>query len=171
MNNSPVMLDELIPILRTRGQRGFLDDLDPAMLLSAPLPDTDCGVAKITQFALRPTPGLLRDDGLELNMHCWRLKGGMLEALTGVGIGRGPRNVVQLNHQEVSANHARIKRKDGSLFIKDLGSANGTCVNGTRLVAYEPVVLTDWDQIIVGPAVLVYLRATSLATLLLKLEE
>ena len=54
---------------------------------------------------------------------------------------------------EISRRHARIARgADGQLAIEDLGSANGTFVNGTRIDA--PRTLVAGDQVRVGKTVL-----------------
>lgn len=50
----------------------------------------------------------------------------------------------------VSRRHAAILRKDGSLHIVDKGSPNGTFLNGQRLVADQPRVLRDGDDIRLG---------------------
>lgn len=54
----------------------------------------------------------------------------------------------------VSRRHAAIIRKDGSLHIVDMGSANGTFLNGQRLVANQPRVLRDGDDVRLGHLVL-----------------
>jgi pSer/pThr/pTyr-binding forkhead associated (FHA) protein len=52
---------------------------------------------------------------------------------------------------KVSRRHARILRKDGSYFIEDLGSTNGTYVNrGRRLLPGNSQPLNDGDEVIVG---------------------
>lgn len=50
----------------------------------------------------------------------------------------------------VSRRHANLIRKDGSLHIVDLGSGNGTFLNGQRLVADQPRVIRDGDDIRFG---------------------
>ncbi len=54
----------------------------------------------------------------------------------------------------VSRRHATIIRKDGSLNIVDAGSHNGTFLNGQRLIAHQPRVLRDGDDIRLGFLVL-----------------
>lgn len=54
----------------------------------------------------------------------------------------------------VSRRHASIIRKDGSLNIVDAGSHNGTYLNGQRLIAHQPRVLRDGDDIRLGFLVL-----------------
>jgi len=51
----------------------------------------------------------------------------------------------------VSHRHAVLKRTaEGGLSVKDLGSSNGTRVNGVDLAAETETALKDGDQIIVG---------------------
>jgi pSer/pThr/pTyr-binding forkhead associated (FHA) protein len=50
----------------------------------------------------------------------------------------------------VSRRHAKITRKGTELFLEDLGSVNGTLLNGKRLTPYLPHVLSDKDEIRVG---------------------
>lgn len=48
-------------------------------------------------------------------------------------IGRAPGNEIRLDDQSVSRQHAEISKTDSGWFIKDLGSKNGTLVNGHPL--------------------------------------
>ncbi|MEL6307382.1 MAG: FHA domain-containing protein [Chloroflexota bacterium] len=54
----------------------------------------------------------------------------------------------------VSRNHAKILRREGALHIMDNHSANGTFLNGQRLVAEQLRVLRDGDDIRLGKIVL-----------------
>ncbi len=54
----------------------------------------------------------------------------------------------------VSRRHASIIRRDGALRIVDRGSPNGTYLNGQKLVAEQPRVLRDGDDIRLGHLVL-----------------
>ena len=52
---------------------------------------------------------------------------------------------------KVSRRHARIRRSNGSYYIEDLGSTNGTYVNrGRRLLPGNTEILNDGDEVIVG---------------------
>jgi len=55
-------------------------------------------------------------------------------------VGRSEECDVQLPFEEISRKHAEIVRRHGSVWIRDLGSANGTFVDGTR-VGDEPIEL------------------------------
>ncbi len=50
----------------------------------------------------------------------------------------------------VSRRHARIIKKDGVVVVEDLGSINGTFVNGKRLAPYLPEALNNNDQLQLG---------------------
>ncbi len=79
-------------------------------------------------------------------------------------IGRDPACEVHLDHPSVSRRHAEIRRQpDSSFVIRDLGSANGTFVDGQRVVAWLPLAKGAVVQI--GPYKLVYdLEARALTT-------
>lgn len=68
-------------------------------------------------------------------------------------IGRGPTNVVVLHDQGVSRHHARLEFVNGSWFITDLQSSNGTFVNGARVTLQA---LRPGDQIQIEQNVLVF---------------
>jgi hypothetical protein len=63
-------------------------------------------------------------------------------------IGRRSTNDVSLADAEVSREHARVEARDGRYFISDLGSTNGTTVNGRPIAAAR--ALTDGDVIMLG---------------------
>ena len=50
----------------------------------------------------------------------------------------------------VSRLHAEVIFQNGRYFVKDLGSSNGSWVNNTKLVAYQPQALNTGDQIRLG---------------------
>lgn len=52
---------------------------------------------------------------------------------------------------KVSRRHARIVRNNGSYYVEDLGSTNGTYVNrGRRLLPGNAQMINDGDELIVG---------------------
>ncbi len=53
----------------------------------------------------------------------------------------------------VSRVHAAIERSEDTLTIIDMGSSNGTFLNGQRLVSNQPRVLRDGDEIRFGKLV------------------
>jgi len=50
----------------------------------------------------------------------------------------------------VSRRHARILKQGGMVVVEDMGSINGTFVNGKRLDPYLPEVLNDGDVLQLG---------------------
>ena len=72
--------------------------------------------------------------------------------------GRGPDNNVALDAADVSRHHARLTVTGSRVEIADLGSSNGTFVNGERVTTAN---LAPGDQIRFGSAVRLELMATS----------
>ncbi len=64
-------------------------------------------------------------------------------------VGRSPYCSLVLDHDAISRVHASFRiAEDGSVQLADLGSCNGTYVNGTRIGA--PVKVTRGDDIRIG---------------------
>ena len=59
------------------------------------------------------------------------------------GLGRAPTNTVVLSEPFASNEHARLYRRDGRWWLEDLGSRNGTRLNGERLRARAIVATGD----------------------------
>jgi pSer/pThr/pTyr-binding forkhead associated (FHA) protein/tetratricopeptide (TPR) repeat protein len=64
-----------------------------------------------------------------------------------VAIGRSQKCHVVLEDKRSSRKHSIIRREGKKYFVKDLGSANGTLVNGERVVDYE---LSSGDVLQIG---------------------
>ena len=64
-------------------------------------------------------------------------------------LGRGADSLVWIDAQGVSRRHARVVVASGLATLEDLGSKNGTFVNGTR-VTETAVALRDGDQLRIG---------------------
>ena len=68
---------------------------------------------------------------------------------------------VPLSDVGVSHRHAKITRQpDGSLILLDLGSTNGTALNGKEVAAGVPAPLGDGDQITLGCWTRITVRAS-----------
>jgi hypothetical protein len=70
-------------------------------------------------------------------------------------MGRGSQNDVQLDRDEfASSTHARIEPRRDGVWVEDIGSTNGTYLNGIRLT--HPKRLTPGDILRVGETELRY---------------
>ncbi len=63
-------------------------------------------------------------------------------------IGASPSCSVVIDHDTISSRHAAITYRDGNFYIRDLGSTNGTLLNGIRLD--REMMLSDGDNITFG---------------------
>jgi len=114
---------------------------------SAPSPSRQGDPAAGTTF----TPGVLRAPASRIRIQS--------QAMT-IRIGRRPDNDIVVGDLGVSNHHAELRRTpDGRYSITDLGSRNGTYVNGTRVNQQE---ITEDDIIAIGHAVTVRLSAGQL---------
>lgn len=67
-------------------------------------------------------------------------------------LGRDAGNDIPLPDEAASARHAKIEAEDGAWWIEDLGSTNGTLVNGVRIERRER--LRPGDEIAIGRVLL-----------------
>ncbi|MGA9534107.1 MAG: FHA domain-containing protein, partial [Anaerolineales bacterium] len=74
-------------------------------------------------------------------------------------IGRDVTNDIVVADAEISRQHARINRTPGGYVLEDLGSTNGSFVNGERLVA--PRVLNPGDLVGLGENATLTFQAVS----------
>jgi DNA-binding NtrC family response regulator len=70
-----------------------------------------------------------------------------------VTVGRAPECEIRLTDAACSRRHAQLHIDDGALTLEDLGSHNGTRVNGERVTGRQP--LTSNDVVSIGPIKLV----------------
>jgi pSer/pThr/pTyr-binding forkhead associated (FHA) protein len=69
-------------------------------------------------------------------------------------IGRGVENDIVITSRRVSREHVEIRREGRRATLIDLGSTNGTLLNGERVLA--PVELRDGDSVSIGDVVLAF---------------
>jgi len=69
-------------------------------------------------------------------------------------IGRRPDCDIVLTGTTVSRRHAQIRREDDRYFLRDVGSTNGTLLNGEPVIGEE--LLRDRDEIAVGTYKLIF---------------
>jgi pSer/pThr/pTyr-binding forkhead associated (FHA) protein len=93
---------------------------------------------------------VLNHDGTDLVVH--KLLGDVIT------IGRVPLNHVVIDNPTVSAQHAILARLGDSYRLKDLGSTNGTQINGVCITDAE---LNDGDKIRFGSVVAVFVRSVT----------
>src|SRR5262245_40426407 len=106
-----------------------------------------------------------------MNGSAYRLKpagaGAEIEIKDGMVIGRNPDCDVVLTDGHPSRKHARLNLKADGLWVEDLGSANGTFVNGEQIAQARKLVTGDRLSFdvnqfeVLGPAVAVEASAAT----------
>ncbi|MFI5692674.1 FHA domain-containing protein [Kribbella sp. NPDC051586] len=133
---SAVVIDEHGELLQGYGAQHNLH-VDKGDDLIVSLSIRTAGVGEIaTALETGPQPVLVGPDGE------------VLPVLDLVRIGRAPDSDVILDRQEISRHHAELLRIDATSYeLRDLGSTNGTQVNGVRI---ETAMVGNGDEIRLG---------------------
>ena len=71
-----------------------------------------------------------------------------------LSLGRSPESDVFIADRRVSRRHAKIYREEGYYVLRDLGSINGTFLNGRHI--HRPRPLQTGDAIVIGSAHFVF---------------
>jgi hypothetical protein len=82
-------------------------------------------------------------------------------------VGRVPENDILMNDYAISRSHALVEIRGESYYLKDLGSSNGTFVNG-RLIDDRGTLLKDGDSVIFARYKFEFLSVDGLFQLLTK---
>ena len=72
-----------------------------------------------------------------------------------ITLGRAPDNDIQIKDDHISRKHLRIARKGKRFFIVDLGSTNGTLLNGEKIVPGKECEIREGDPIALGKTLVV----------------
>lgn len=87
-------------------------------------------------------------------------------------IGRSTECNLKIASSQVSRAHCRITLGEDTVYVEDLGSANGTLVDGKLLVAHQPTSVVPGAKLVVGPAefLIDYVASTSATMVLSRLS-
>ena len=86
--------------------------------------------------------------GLAIEQGPRELRGVKMNIHGPVIVGRAPGADIVIGASYVSGRHARFSLMGQNLFVEDLGSTNGTMVNGSYI--HDPVALKSNDIVTVG---------------------
>jgi hypothetical protein len=74
--------------------------------------------------------------------------GDRFDLFGGLSIGRSPQADVRIEDRFASQLHARLYSRNSAYYVEDLGSTNGTFLNGQRVNGAAP--LSDLDEVRIG---------------------
>lgn len=116
---------------------GWSDDIHPPQASGdlAPNPPRKAKPAILTHVDLEGN-----QDSILLGWHCT--------------VGRAENNTIVIKDQRASKYHAFLRFENGCYVLEDLGSANGTLLNGNYVI--DPTPLKYDDEIVIGRTLLLY---------------
>lgn len=88
-----------------------------------------------------------------------------------ISIGRVDDNLIEISDASVSSRHAQLTKDDTDYVLRDLGSTNGTRVNGREAAEGEDFKLSDGDIVIFGKVTVLYSSETPAPSRQLPAEE
>ena len=95
-----------------------------------------------------------RSPRLEVIAAMGHAPGSAIDVAEGATLGRADGADIRIEDPFASSSHARIFPRDGHMYIEDLGSTNGTFLNGQQL--RRPVQLTAADRVRIGDTEFAY---------------
>ncbi|MBX3020835.1 MAG: FHA domain-containing protein [Bdellovibrionales bacterium] len=104
---------------------------------TAPRPNNEAtvaGASKLVPYFRISYPNTADDEVLKLEGDLWVA-------------GRESDSEIPINSPHISRKHFEIARTPEGFFITDLGSSNGTKVNGNKIPSHEPTRLESGDEI------------------------
>lgn len=109
-----------------------------------------------------PSHTVLEEPVAQLLVRSGELKGRTVGVpARGITLGRGSDCGLVFTKDNISKQHLRIELEDGSVVIRDLGSTNGTYVNGQQV---QHAVLQSGDEIRLGDSVLQFMAVNPIST-------
>ena len=81
-----------------------------------------------------------------------------------VALGRSPGNDIMLDANAVSRYHASLAHQEGRVVLQDLGSVNGTYIDGRKLTPNKLVELNGGEEIQIGEVRLIFRPADDTPT-------
>ena len=162
-------LDPFLVTLRQEGREAFLGKhSDPILIFKLPedtqdedLTDTHTLSSSRVELAEKLTPAELQRLSRAEGYRVLRIRASGFDADGNtVSVGRSKISDLVVRHQTVSKEHASFRlMDDGRVVVRDLGSRNGTRLNGAKLqVDWEPT-LESGDRITFGNVTLTYQTA------------
>jgi pSer/pThr/pTyr-binding forkhead associated (FHA) protein/tetratricopeptide (TPR) repeat protein len=104
---------------------------------------TTAGVSHLVPYIRISYPNTADDEVLKLEGHLWTA-------------GRDPSCEIFIDSPHVSRKHFELARTNEGFFLTDLGSSNGTKLNGLRTPPHEPTRLDSGDELRVMNIVMLF---------------
>lgn len=163
------MLGDLVPLARTLGEQGFCQRFPHPFLLGKEVVEEEFNFR--TQV-LRESTNVKPEPQQQLKIRDWVLPimkpgEGAAGNNTRIFLGRASNNDLVVPHPTVSKLHAYFAKDNDKWWLVDVGSSNGTKMNGLRAPVRARVSLNDGDTLLFGRCAFAYMSPRRLLELLL----
>lgn len=172
MTSGVKLLGDMVPIARACREESFVQRYPQPFLLGKEVQEEEFNfqtcVAKSVDEPRKDPP---RDDG---RIRDWVLplqKAGAQGGVNRIFLGRASNNDLVVPHPTVSKLHAYFVKENDRWWLVDVGSCNGTKVNGVKAPARAKVGLNDGDLIIFGKCAFHFISASRLYSALSRLTS
>ena len=150
------LLSTLLPELDLRDAEAFARAYPHPWLLRESAPGQPAHASGAT--LLMPLPAALRREGLALAIALEPTRAGASQ----VTLGRGHACDVELQEGTLSQLHCVFSKGKDGWHLEDVGSTNGTWVDGRRLAKGESVALVDGTRIQAAQVLLTFHQSSGL---------
>jgi len=164
------MLGDLVPLARALGEEGFVQRFPHPFLLGKEVVEEEFNFR--TQV-LRESTNVNPAPETQLKIRDWVLgitkpgEGAAAANNTRIFLGRASNNDLVVPHPTVSKLHAYFARDQDKWWLVDVGSSNGTKMNGLRAPLRARVSLNDGDTLLFGRCAFAFMSAKRLLELML----
>jgi len=137
----------VIPV-KPAAEKEVAKDDKASPVVAKPAPETDSSTREFDYLVTKLTPRLVVQHSKFLE------DGKIFELKGGATIGRSPHSQIVLPDDYVSSTHARIFARRQFLFLEDLGSTNGTFIDGRRVDGEQQI--KPGQEIVIGDTIFRY---------------
>jgi len=170
MNSSTQTIKDLIPTARSLSGETFEKRFGHPFLLGREVLEEEFAFATAIAKMDEPDVSATRSG---LRIRDWVLAVHKPDASPGnqrVFVGRSSNNDISIPHPTVSKLHAYFVLEDRKWWLVDVGSSNGTTVNGMKAPARAKTALYDNDVVVFGRCAFSFLLPRSLYDLVLRMS-
>ncbi|MEW5847488.1 MAG: FHA domain-containing protein [Myxococcota bacterium] len=167
-------IEEMVPLARAYTEDGFCQRFNHPFILGKEVLEEEFVfrtrvATEASMVGPPPAASSTANGEAPLRIRDWVLpldKAGASNGSTRIFLGRASNNDLVVPHPTVSKLHAYFSKDHDKWWLIDVGSSNGTKMNGMRAPTRARVSLNDGDTLVFGKCVFTFVSARRLYELL-----